>query len=173
MRHCRLPRQQLVSFPRTYFEVKDERPDESQGQANMAIFVSKGISIPVELNQSILKFLTGKDLLRVPKVSKTIERVVRKCKALLFDAIYERINDFVDQNWRQVNSHGFKKKNRVQVSVNGDQINGYCVRVTPKYVDYVRSENKFERHPDIERVKSKYGVAHVHPYKYKWYLGRH
>ena len=38
------------------------------------------------------------------------------------------------------------------------------MRVTPKYVYYVRLENVFERHPDIERVKSKYGVEHVHPY---------
>ena len=82
------PRRQLVSLPRTYFEVENERPHESEGQADLAIFVSKGISIPGELNQGILKFLTGKDLLRVAKVSKTIEQVVRKCKALLFDAIH-------------------------------------------------------------------------------------
>jgi len=108
------PRRQLVNLSRTYFEVKDERPRESEGQADSApIFVSEGISIPGELNQSILKFLTGKDLLRVAKVSKTIERVVRKCKALLFDAIHEQIDDFVGQNGRQVNSHGFKKKIRM------------------------------------------------------------
>jgi len=117
--------------------------------------------------------LTGKDLLRVAKVSKTVERVFRKCKALLFDAIHELIDDFigqngrhdfVGQNGRQVNSHGFKKKNHVRVSVNDDQINGYCVGVTPKYVYYVRSENIFDRHPDIKRVKSEYSVVHVHPY---------
>ena len=38
------------------------------------------------------------------------------------------------------------------------------MRVTPKYVYYVRSEDVFERHPDIKRVKSQYGVAHVRPY---------
>ena len=38
------------------------------------------------------------------------------------------------------------------------------MRVTPKYVYYVRSEKIFERHPDIKRVKSEYGVAHVCPY---------
>jgi len=113
------PRQQLVNLPRT-LEVEDERPRESEGQVDLApIFVSKRITIPGELNQSILKLLTGKDLLRVAKVSKTIERVVRKCKALLFDAVHERIDDFVGQNGRhgfvgqngrQVNSHGFKKK---------------------------------------------------------------
>jgi len=117
--------------------------------------------------------LTGKDLLRVTRVSKTVERVVRKCKALLFDAIHELTNhfigqngryDFLGQNGRQVNSHGFKKTNRVRVSVNDDQINGYCVGVTLKYVYYVRSENVFDRHPDIKRVKSKYSVVHVHPY---------
>jgi len=70
-------------------------PRESEGQADSApIFVSEGISIPGELNQRILKFLTGKDLLRVANVSKTAERVIRKCKALLFDAIHERFYDF-------------------------------------------------------------------------------
>jgi hypothetical protein len=38
------------------------------------------------------------------------------------------------------------------------------MRVMPKYVYYVRSENIFERHPDIKRVKSEYGVASVCPY---------
>ena len=112
-------------------------------------------------------------MLRVAKVSKTVERVVRKCKALLFDAIHERIDDFVGQNGghdlvgqngRQVNSHRFKKKNCVRVSVNDDRINGYCVGVTPKYVYYLRLENIFDRHPDIKSVKSEYGVAHVRPY---------
>ena len=104
-------------------------------------------------------------MLRVAQVSKTVERVVRKCKALLLDAFHERINDFVGQNERQVNSHRFKKKNRVQVSINDNRINGYCVRVTPKYVYYVRSENIFDRDPDFKRVKSKYSVVvHVYPY---------
>ncbi len=121
MWRCRdRPRRQLVNLPRTYFEVEDERPHESEGQADLAIFVSKGISIPGELNQGILKFLTGKDLLRVAKVSKSVERVIRKCKALLFDAIHEQIDDFVGHNGRQVNSHGFKKKNHMRVSVNDD-----------------------------------------------------
>jgi len=52
----------------------------------------------------------------------------------------------------------------VRVSVNGDRINGYCVGVTSKYVYYIRLENIFDRHPDIKRVKSEYGVAHVRPY---------
>ena len=36
--------------------------------------------------------------------------------------------------------------------------------VTSKYVYYVHSENILDRHLDIKRVKSKYGVAHVRPY---------
>ena len=112
-------------------------------------------------------------MLRVAEVSKTVERVVRKCKALLFDALHEQIDDFmgqngrhafVGQNGRQVNSRGFKKKNRVRVSRNGDRIDGYYVGVTSKYVYYIRSENIFDRHPDIKRVKSEYGVVHVRPY---------
>ena len=67
------PRRQLVNLPRTYFEVDDVRPDESQGHANLApIFVStpRGVSVPGELNQGILQFLTGRELMRFAKVSK-------------------------------------------------------------------------------------------------------
>ena len=165
-RFCHHPRWQLVNLPRTYFEVKDDRPHESEGQANLVIFVLGGISIPGELNQNILKFLTGKDLLRVATISKTVERVVRKCKALLFDAILERIDEFADQKRRQqVNLHGCKKKNCVRVcGINGVWIDGYCVRVTPKYAHFVHSKNIFERHPDIDRVKNTGGVVHMRPY---------
>jgi len=165
-RFCHHPRRQLVNLPRTYFEVEDVRPHESEGQANLVIFVLRGISIPGELNQNNLIILTGKDLLRVAKVSKTVEWVVRKCKALLFDAIHERIDEFVNQNGRQqVNLHGFKKKNRVCIcGINGVWIHGYCVRVTPKYVYFVRLKNIFERHPEIDRVKNTGGVVHVRPY---------
>ena len=105
-------------------------------------------------------------MLRVTKVSRTVEQVVRKCKALLFDAIYKQIDEFVDQNGRQqVNLHRFKKTICVHVCwINGVWINGYCVRVTPKYVFFFRLENIFERHPDIERVKNTGGVVHVCPY---------
>ena len=95
------PRRQLINLPRTYFKVEDVRPRESEGQADsVPIFVSKGTTIPGELNQNILKFLTGKDLLKGAKVSKTVERVIRKCKALLFDAVHEQIDDYVGQNGR-------------------------------------------------------------------------
>ena len=84
MRNARcqpLPRLQLVPLPRVYFEVEDVRPDENQGQANsVAILGSRtpgGVSIPKELNQNILQFLTGKDLLRFARVSPVIHRVVK------------------------------------------------------------------------------------------------
>ena len=159
------PRRQLACLPRTYFEVEDVRPDENQVPAYPAAMFSSGeIVVPWEINKSILEFLTGKDLLRVAKVSKTVERVVRRCKALLFDAIRERIDDFGSRNEGQVNLHGFRKKNCVQVHVNGGLVGGYCVRVTPKYVHYVRFEDIFKSRPSIERVKSKGGVVHVLPY---------
>ena len=109
----RLPRRQLINFPRTYFEVEDVRPGEEQGQAkSKEIFVSTpgGISIPGELNQNIFQFLTGKDLLRLAMVSKTVGWVVESCEALIFDAIHEQIDEFLDQNRRQVNEHGSKIK---------------------------------------------------------------
>jgi len=59
MRHCRLPRQQLVSFPRTYFEVKDVRPGKEQAQANpdeIRVSTPGEISVPGGLNQNVLQF---------------------------------------------------------------------------------------------------------------------
>jgi hypothetical protein len=90
------PRRQLVNFPRTYFEVEDVRPSEEEGQAiSEEIFVSTagGISIPKDLNQTILQFLTGNELLRVGMVSKTAEMVVAYCHALMYDAIHEQIGE--------------------------------------------------------------------------------
>jgi hypothetical protein len=90
----------------------------------------------------------------------------QEVQGLLFDAIHERIDEFVDQNGKQqVDLHGFKKKNRMHVcGINGVRINGYYVRVTPKYAYFVHSKNIFERHPDIDRVKKTGGVVHVRPY---------
>ena len=172
------PRRQLVCLPRTYFEVEDVRPDENQVPAYpAAIFSSGEIVVPWELNKIILEFLTGKDLLRLSQVSDAAHHVVRRCKALLFDAVHERIDDFGSRNKRQVNSHGFKKKNCVQVHVNGGLVEGYCVRVTPKYVHYVHRKDIFKSRPNVKRVKSKGGVVHVRPYigkvvkvMYNWHV---
>ena len=62
--------------------------------------------------------------------SKSAESAVKNCKGLLFDAIQEELDDFINQNERQVNEHRFKKKDRV--CING--INGYVVRVTKKNI---------------------------------------
>jgi hypothetical protein len=70
---------QLIPLPRTYFEVKDVRPGEDELQwISDEIFVSTagGILIPKELNQNILQFLTGKDLLRFKMVSKKAKMIV-------------------------------------------------------------------------------------------------
>ena len=113
------PRRQIINFPRTYFKVKDVRPGEEQGQAILEeIFVSTpgGISIPKELNQNILQFLTGKELLGVKMVSKTAEMVIKYCHALMYDAIHERIGElFTNQSRRQVNEHGFKVTNCISL----------------------------------------------------------
>jgi len=60
---------------------------------------------------------------------------------------------------------GSKKKNRVRIhGIHGDRVNGYCVRVTPKYVYFIHLENIFDKHPDIQRVRSDSGVVHMRPY---------
>ena len=134
MRHRRYLyyQQQYDFFPRTYFEVKNVRPGKEQGASPDGIFVLTpgGISIPGELSQNVLQFLTGKDLMTFALVSKSTEITIKNCKGLLFDAIQEELDDFINQNERQVNEHRFKKKD--WVCING--INGYVVRVTRKYI---------------------------------------
>jgi hypothetical protein len=172
------PRRQLINLPLIYFEIEDVRPDENEGQdvdenegqenSSSPVLISGGVSVPGELVQGILRFLTGKDLLRFMRASKATFQVVARCKALRFDTIRERIDNLVDklygQGRRQVNLHRFKEKNRVRVNENGVRVDAYCVRVTPKYVCYVRAEDMLTTHPEVRRVKSERGVSHVRPY---------
>ena len=41
-------------------------------------------------------------------VSKSAEITVENCKGVIFVAIQERLDEFIDQNRRQVTEHGFK-----------------------------------------------------------------
>ena len=167
------PYQQLIPLPRTHFEVEDVRPSEDELEwISDKIFVSTagGISIPKELNRNILQFLTGKDLLRFEMVSKKAEMIVEYCHALTYDALHERIGNLLNElniNWSrrhvQVNEHKFKAGNRVHIHGQGG-VNGYCVRVTPKYVFYVCEIDIFKHRPTIHRVGNDDGVAHVRPY---------
>jgi hypothetical protein len=167
----------LINLPLIYFEIEDVRPDENEGQDidenegqenSSSVLNSGGVSVPGELVQGILQFLTGKDLLRFARASKATFQVVARCKALHFDTIRKRIDNLVDDLFdrgrRQVNLHRFKEKNRVRVNKNGVRVDAYCVRVTSKYVYYVRAEDIFTTHPEVRRVKSKRGVSHVRPY---------
>ena len=173
-----VPRRQLINLPLIYFEVEDVRPDENEGQdidenegqENLSsVLSSGGVSVPGELVQGILRFLTGKDLLRFARASKATFQVVAHCKALRFDTIRERIDNLVDGLFvrgrrRQVNLRRFKEKNRVRVNENGVRVDVYCVRVTSKYVYYVRAEDIFTTHPEVRRVKSERGVSNGRPY---------
>ena len=147
-----IPRRQLVNLPLIFFEIKDVRPDENEGQD---IDENEG----QENLSSVLRFMGA---------SKATFQVVAHCKALRFDTIRERMDNLVDdlfgQGRRQVNLHRFKEKNRVRVNKNGVQVDAYCVRVTSKYVCYVRLEDIFMAHPEVKRVKSERGVSHVRPY---------
>jgi hypothetical protein len=164
----------LINLPLIYFEVEDVRPDENEGQDvdenegqenSSSVLNSGGVSVPGELVQGILRFLTGKELLRFAGASKATFQVVARCKALRFDAIRERIDNLVDslsdRGRRQANLRRFKEKNRVRVKENDVRVDAYCVRVTPKYVYYVRAEDIFTALPEVRRVKSERGVSHV------------
>ena len=67
--------------------------------------------------------------------------IVKHCHAFMYDAIHERIKDFLvelnfNRSWRQrqVNKHKFKVGNCVQVR---GVHNGYVVRVTAKFEFFV------------------------------------
>ena len=82
--------------------------------------------------ESITQVLNGK---------KKAEMIVKHCHALMYDAIHERIEDLLDElniapgrRRDQGNEHKLKVGNRLRVH---GVHNGYCVRVTPKFVFYV------------------------------------
>ena len=130
-----------------------------------------GISIPKELNRNILQFLTGKELLRFAMVSKKADMIVKHCHALMYDAIHEQLRDLVDElnidrgrrHVVQVNEHKFKAGNCLRVHGGGGD-NGYCVRVTPKFVFFVIKPDIFNHHPFIHRVGNDDGVMHARQY---------
>ena len=163
----------LIPCPRTYFEVEDIRPGEDELQwISDEIFVSTagGISIPKKLNQNILQILTGKELLRSAMVSKKAKMIVEHCHALMYDAIHERIEDLLNElnivpsrRWDQVNEHKFKVGNHLRVH-GGGGVNGYCVRVTPKFVFFVSKPDIFKCCPFIRRVGNDGRVMHARPY---------
>ena len=82
--------------------------------------------------ESITQVLDGK---------KKAEMIVKHCHALMYDAIHERIEDLLNElniapgrRRDQGNEHKLKVGNRLRVH---GVHNGYCVRVTPKFVFYV------------------------------------
>jgi hypothetical protein len=155
--------------------VKDVRPSEDELQWILdEIFVSTadGVSIPKELNQNILQFLTWKELLRFEMASKKAEMIAEHCHAhaFMYDAIHEQINDLLNELnidrsrwWDQLNEHKFKVGNRVRVHGGGGD-NGYCVRVTPKFVFFISKPDIFKHRPFICRVGDDEGVMHARPY---------
>ena len=93
--------------------------------------------------------------------------IVKHCHALMYDAIHERIKYLLDElnivpsrRRDQVNEHKFKVGNCLQVGT----VNGYCVRVTPKFVFFVSKPDIFGRCPFIRRVGNNDGVMHARPY---------
>jgi hypothetical protein len=134
------------------------------------IFVSTAgrISVPKELNQKILQYLSGKILLRFSMVSKTAGMIVEHSHTLMFDAIHEQIEDLLDElkfsrGWKQtqVNKHKFKVGTCVQVR---GVHNGYVVRVTPKFMFFVTEPDIFRSHPYVRRIGKDDGVKPMRPY---------
>jgi len=155
---------QLVSLPRTYFEVDDIRPGEDElSEYTFEIIENEGITIPKELNRKILQYLPGKDLLRFSKASKKAFWNVEFSHALMYDAIHERINDLVKvlNSKRHQNEHKFRVGNCVRVD---NEESGYVVRVTPKKVFYVKETDIFHTEPVIHQIGNDNGVRPMRPY---------
>ncbi len=101
---------------------------------------------------------------------KKAKMIVEHCHALMYDTNHEQIDDLLnelnnDRSRRrdQVNEHKFKVGNRLRVHGGGGD-NGYCVRVTPKFVFFVSEPDIFKHRPFIRRVGNDDGVMHVRPY---------
>jgi hypothetical protein len=129
---------------------------------------TSGLTIPKELNQKILQYLPGKDLLRFAMALKKAEMIVEYCHALMYDAIHKRIKDLVEElrssrGWKegQPNKHKFKVGNCVQV---GGVENGYVVRVTPRIVFYVTKPDIFKSQPHVCRIGNNNGVKPMRQY---------
>jgi hypothetical protein len=105
-------RRQLVTLPKTYFEVDDEIPGEHElSQYTFEIFETSTtttssaeidikteiLTIPKELNQKILQYLHGKDLLRFSQAPKKAFLNVEYSHRLMYDAIHQRINDLFNE----------------------------------------------------------------------------
>jgi hypothetical protein len=158
-------------FPRTYFEVEDIRPgeDELSGVTDKIFESITGeLTIPKVLNQKILQYLSGKDLLRFAMASTKAEMIVEHCHVLMYDTIHERIDDLVEEfrpsrGWTegQPNEHKFKVGNCVQLC---GVHNGYVVRVTPKFVFYVTEPDIFKSQPYVRRIGNDDGVVPMRPY---------
>ena len=63
----------------------------------------------------------------------------------------------------QVNEHKFKVGNHLPVH-GGGGVNGYCVRITPKFVFFVSEPDIFKHRPFNCRVGKDAGVMHPRPY---------
>ena len=144
--------------PRTYFEVDDIRPGEDKLlEYTIEIFKSTDeltkVTIPKELNQKILQYLPGRDLLRFSMVSTKAFLNVEFSHALMYDAIHKRINDLVKvlNKQRNQNEHKFRVGNCVRVH---NEESGYVVRVTPKKVFYVKETDIFRTEPVIHQIKN-------------------
>ena len=96
--------------------------------------------------------------------------IVKHCHALMYDPIHEQIDDLLNElnivqsgRRNQVNEHKFKVGNHVRVHGQGG-VNGYCVRVTPKFVFFLSEPDIFKHRPTICRVGNDDGVMHARPY---------
>jgi hypothetical protein len=170
-------RRQLVTLPKTYFEVDDEIPGEHKlPQYTIEIFETSTtttssaevdikteiLTIPKELNRKILQYLHGKDLLRFSMASKKAFINVEYSHRLMYDAIHQRIDDLFNESRsrRYQNEHKFRVGNCVKVNNEGS---GYVVRVTPKKVFYVKEADIFHKKPVIHKIEN-HNVRPMRPY---------
>jgi hypothetical protein len=101
---------QLADIPRMYFEVQNLRPDNSQYDVSVT---GMWLSVPGELNENVLKFLSGKELIRFKSVSKSAKSAYESKRGKIFNRIGEQLDKIIkDRQLRSVpNENKFKVKN--------------------------------------------------------------
>jgi hypothetical protein len=148
-------------IPIKCFEVQDVRPVEGQYHVNTT---SIWESVPGELNGSVLKFLSAKELVGLKSVCKNAKSAIKCEKGLLFDAIREQLDKIIEEcGFESVpNAFKFKVNNCVRLGGALGPV-GYVVNTTKRCMQIIPDEDVFKAGANIKFCRNM-GNVHVCPY---------
>ncbi len=148
-------------IPIKCFEVQDVRPVEGKYHMNETAIWG---SIPGELNENVLNFLSAKESVGIKRVCKNAKNAGKSEKGLLFNAIREWLDKIIEEcGFESVpNAFKFKVKNCVHLGRALGPV-GYVVNTTKRCFQIVQDENLFKVGADIKFGRNM-GNVHVCPY---------